>query len=369
MKVKNKLSLIDKIILWLNALLWIGLLISYLAPIIDPIKFWPVAFFGLGYPILFTANLIFLVYWLFRKNWYALVSVIVILLGWNVLRSNVEMSLPRSGSYGPGVNLVKLMTYNVHNFKRYGSSNDKPTKHDILDIIDHEQPDIIGFQEFYTRKAGQYDMRDSILKIMGTTYYYFEPVISNSQEAIGLAIYSKFPIVAHGLILLSEKLSENSCLYIDVKKGNSTFRVYNVHLQSIRFDPEDYKYLNSISKQGKTDISSTKRLGSKLKNAFIKRSSQVVKIKAHAAQCPYPYIISGDFNDTPSSYAVNTMASGLKNAFRERGAGMGRTYNGDFPNFQIDYIMASPQFDITDYYIIEKKLSDHYPVRSDLILR
>jgi len=92
-------------------------------------------------------------------------------------------------------------------------------------------------------------------------------------------------------------------------------------------------------------------------------------IKAHAAQCPYPYIISGDFNDTPASYSVNQMAKGLKNAFREKGSGFGRTYNGSFPNYQIDYIMASTQFDIASYHITEKKLSDHYPVRSDLVLK
>ena len=95
----------------------------------------------------------------------------------------------------------------------------------------------------------------------------------------------------------------------------------------------------------------------------------MIKIKDHAAQCPYPYIISGDFNDTPSSYAVNAMAQGLKNAFHEKGSGFGRTYNGSFPNYQIDYIMASPQFEVTDYQIIEKRLSDHYPVRSDLALK
>ena len=92
-------------------------------------------------------------------------------------------------------------------------------------------------------------------------------------------------------------------------------------------------------------------------------------IKAHAALCPYPYIISGDFNDTPASYSVNQMAKGLKNAFREKGTGFGRTYNGSFPNYQIDYIMASPQFDVASYQITERKLSDHYPVRSDLVLK
>ena len=63
------------------------------------------------------------------------------------------------------------------------------------------------------------------------------------------------------------------------------------------------------------------------------------------------------------------MSSGLKNAFYEKGSGMGRTYNGDFPNYQIDYIMASPQFNIGSYQIIEKKLSDHYAIYSDLLLK
>jgi endonuclease/exonuclease/phosphatase family metal-dependent hydrolase len=194
--------------------------------------------------------------------------------------------------------------------------------------------------------------------------------MANSQEAIGLAIFSRFPITAHGIVPFADKIGENACLYIDVKNGEKQFRIYNVHLQSIRFDPEDYKYLNSIAKQdGKGEGSSARRLGSKLKAAFEKRADQVAKVKAHAAQCPYPYIIAGDFNDTPASYAVNQMAKGLKNAFREDGTGFGRTYNGDFPNYQIDYIMASPQFDISNYQIVTKKLSDHYPVRADLILK
>jgi endonuclease/exonuclease/phosphatase family metal-dependent hydrolase len=371
MKAKRKPSFIDRIILWLNCLLWIALFISYLAPYTDPRKAWVIAFFGLAYPLLLAGNLILLIYWLLRKSWYALLSILFIAVGWNVLLNNVSLHKSGNGSDKPDAGAtVRLMTYNVHNFKRYGSGNDVSTKHEILQLIQQEQPDVIGFQEFYSRKQGQYDMCDSIKKILGSDYYYFEPFTFNSTEAIGMAIFSKFPIVAQGVIHLSDvKGSGNQCLYIDVRTGEKVFRVYSVHLQSIRFDPEDYKYLNSISQQGKTDMSSTRRLGSKLKSAFIKRSTQVDKVKEHAALCQYPYIISGDFNDTPSSYAVNTMAKGLKNAFREKGVGFGRTYNGDFPNYQIDYIMASPHFDVANYKIIEKKLSDHYPVRSDLVLK
>ena len=101
----------------------------------------------------------------------------------------------------------------------------------------------------------------------------------------------------------------------------------------------------------------------------MRRAEQVFTIKEHTKTCPYPYIIAGDFNDTPTSFAVSQMAKGLRNAFREKGVGLARTYNGDFPNYQIDYVLASNQFDVRSYRIIEEKLSDHYPIVSDLVLK
>jgi len=370
MKAKKRLNFIDRIFLWLNFFLCFALLLSYLAPIADPAKYWFIAFFGLAYPILLMCSLVFVVYWLLRRSIWILLPIICIAIGWNVLKKNIGF---RSESVIASVkdsSLIRIMTYNVHNFKRYGAKNDVSTKREILAIIATQQPDVIGFQEFYSRKHGQYDMVDSIQQILNCKSYYFQAFESNKTEAIGMAMFSKYPIIAHGFIHLSaDRTSGNQCLYVDVKKGAQVFRVYSVHLQSIRFDPEDYRYLNNVSAQGKADMGSTKRLGSKLKTAFIKRSLQVVKVKNDAATCQYPYIISGDFNDTPTSYAVNEMSKGLKNAFNEKGSGFGRTYNGDFPNYQIDYIMAGPRFDVIDYKIIEKKLSDHYPVFSDLRLR
>lgn len=369
MKVKTGLNFFDKILLWLNVLLCASLLLSYLAPITDPAKYWVIAFFGLAYPVFLVLSILFILYWLLRKNIWVLLPLICVLIGWHVLNENIGLRSSSSTGKTTDTNLVRLMTYNVHNFKRYGAKNDVSTKHDILQIISDESPDILAFQEFYTRKHGEYDMVDTLKRILNTESYYFEAFESSNSEAIGMAIFSKFPIVAHGLIPLSNMKSLNQCLYIDVKKGTKIFRIYNVQLQSIRFDPEDYRYLSKISGEGKPDMGSTKRLGSKLKTAFIKRSIQVVRIKDDAAKCPYPYIIMGDFNDTPTSFAVNQMSKGLTNAFFVKGSGLGRTYNGDFPNYQIDYVMSSSAFDVRSYNIIEKKLSDHYPVRCDLALK
>jgi len=368
MKPKKRLPLFDKLFLWINYGFCLALLISYLAPVTDPREFWIVSFFGLAYPVLLLVNGLLILYWMLRRRWFFLLSAVCIFCGWNVLNNNIGFN--NTVSYAPGPKQVRVMTYNVHDFKKFGFSKDISTKREILQIITQQQPDIIGFQEFYTRKKGQYDLLDSVKEIMQTDNYYFEIFDSNADECRGMAVFSKFPIISKGLIRLSDEAgSGNQCLYVDVKINDRPFRFYSIHLQSIQFGPEDYKYLDTASKNGFTDVHSTRRLGAKLKRAFLKRADQVFKIKAHAAKCPYPYIISGDFNDTPSSFAVNQMAKGLKNAFREKGFGLGRTYNGDFPNYQIDYIMATPHFDVLSYLVIEKKLSDHYPVVSDLVLR
>lgn len=366
---KSRLTLFDRLILWLNYAAATTLLIGYLAPVTDPRTVWIIAFFGLAYPPVLLVNLLFIVYWLFRNKKWALVSLVTILIGWKALNGNIGFRLPIKTIDHRDSTMLRVMNYNVHDFKKYGAKNDISTKHEILEIITHEQPDIIGFEEFYTRKAGQYAMVDSIKGILKTNSLFYSPFQVSSSESLGMAVFSKLPIVANGIVWLNEKQNLNQCIYIDVNKNGKLFRAYVVHLQSISFEPEDYKYLKDVSKKGKTDMESSRRIGSKLKRAFLRRSEQVAKIKQHMATCPYPYFVMGDFNDTPSSYAVNEMSKGLKNTFREKGSGLGRTYNGDFPNYQIDYIMVSPQFDVLTYGVIRKKLSDHYPVYSDLRLK
>ncbi|WP_345953567.1 endonuclease/exonuclease/phosphatase family protein [Mucilaginibacter sp. PAMB04168] len=369
---KKKLNILDRLFLWLSVLLSLGLLISYLSPVTDPRTFWPIAFFGLAYPFLLLGNCLLALYWLLRKSKYIVVPVVSVLLGISTLKDNIGFrSSGKADENIESANSVRLMTYNAHNFKPYGEKNDLATKQQMLQLISDEQPDVIGIQEFYSRKRGQYAIKDSMCKIMQSQVYYFEPFsFSNEDEAMGIAVFSKYPIVNKGNIILSdERNSGNQCLYVDIKKANHTFRFYSIHLQSIQFDPTDYDYLSKVSKDGGANLGSSKRIGGKLKRAFLKRSEQVIKIKNHAASCPYPYVIAGDFNDTPASYAVHQMAKGLKNAFREKGSGFARTYNGSFPNFQIDYIMASPNMNVASYHIVKKRLSDHYPVCSTLLFK
>lgn len=366
---KEHFSIFSKALLVFNSVLIVFLLLSYAAPFINPSAFWPIAFFGLAYPFVLLANALFMVFWLFRRPVYALPSLLTILLGWKFLtsvigfRESTAIQVPKSSP-----EFLRVMTYNVHSFKKFGSSNEESIKNQMLNIIRQEQPDVICFQEFFTRKRGTYNFRKAVQELLGKSYVYFEPAVDNGYEALGLAIFSKFPIKEKGHIRFDQTQKGNEAIFIDLEFRGKLLRVYNVHLQSIKFQPEDYDYLNQVKSDINTDMISPRRIGGRLKRAFIKRSKQVNLVKEHTQTCETPYLIAGDFNDTPVSYTLQQMGSGMLNAFREKGSGLGITYNGDFPNFQIDYILTSPNFQVKNYRIIHKKLSDHYAVRADVEL-
>lgn len=258
------------------------------------------------------------------------------------------------------------MTYNVHQFKKYGENNDISTKDQIIQLMEDQHPDVVCFQEFFSRRKGEFDLIDSVKKRLKLKHYYFVPSVDNNYEAAGLAIFSRYPIQNKGQISFGE-YAGNSSIWVDLKIDGQLFRVYNVHFQSISFQKEDYDYIGKVAKMD-PEYKSSRRIASMLKSAFIRRSEQVHMMKTEMEFCKTPYVIAGDFNDTPASYCVTQITGSLKNTFKEKGSGFGKTYNGDFPNFQIDYIATTKQFDIINHHISKEKLSDHFPVRTDLRL-
>lgn len=359
-----------KLLIGVNSLLIVATLLSYFAPVTDPQRFWPIAFFGLAYPIMLPVHILFIVFWLFARPRYALLSVATLLIGWNILTATFGFRLPEKSTFiKPNGPTIRVLTYNVHYFRKFDDPTNSPLVREImLSTMAQEKPDIICLQEIMTRKSGEFDNIAAIRKNSGLRYHQFLPNIDNSWEAQGLAIFSRYPILKTQSILFPGTSRGNEAMAIDVMAHGRKVRIYNVHFQSIGFQPEDYQYLKNVKEIQTDDVLSSKRIGSRLKRAFIQRSAQVKLIREHLDATTMPFVIAGDFNDTPASFAVNYVGRGLKNAFHQKGSGPGITYNGEFPNFQIDYILASDSFSVESYRVINKKLSDHYAVRSDLRL-
>lgn len=366
---KKKITLFDKFMFIIALIMAIGMFLGIRAGVSDPRQHMIIAFFGLAYPFFLLANVLILAYWLLRGKWaIAVLTVVVIGYGGHTLQATFGFFGTKGSLQKEDPSLIRLMTYNVHNFTPYGEALSVTNKEKMLKVVSEQQPDVICFQEFYTREKGAYDIVDSLKRLLNVSHYYFVPTMESEREAIGIAIFSRFPIKNKGRIKFSET-GGNESIYVDLMVNNNIVRIYNVHFQSISFDKRDYTYLDQVTKEIEPKMGSSRRIARMLKDAFLKRSAQVDIMKEHLRTCETPYIIAGDFNDTPASYVVTKMTDSLNNAFIKKGQGLGKTYNGKFPNFQIDYIATTKDIEVVNYQIIEAKLSDHFPVRSDLKLK
>ena len=341
------------------------LLLSYLSPLVSPQLFWPLAFLGLSYLLLLFINLFFCVYWAIRLKKYFFIPAISILLGWSVLLNNIGFS--RSPDISPVLSgfHLKLMTYNVHDFKTMDVPVNLPAYKQIVKLVGSTQPDIIGFEEFYSQYS-RFRICDSLKKTLHTSQFYFEPFKITRYDSTGLALFSKYPIINKGIVRLSNERNDNQGIYIDIKYKSQIIRIYCFHLRSLELDPEDYQNLNNFSHKAKINLTGIAKVISKIKESFIVRGQQSELIRSTVSKCPYPFVLLGDLNDTPNSYALHELK--MQNAFREKGTGFGTTFNGGFASFQIDYILLSQQFKVLNYSIIRKNISDHYPVSSNVTL-
>ena len=79
----KKLSLLDKLISVINAVLATLLLLSYIVPYISPKTIPLISLVSLAVPFLIIANTLFLIYWVLKlKKQFALSAVILGLDGW-----------------------------------------------------------------------------------------------------------------------------------------------------------------------------------------------------------------------------------------------------------------------------------------------
>src|SRR6476661_6941973 len=136
-KKKSSLGLIGKIIFAANILAVLLLLLSYLAPVIDPADFWPIAFAGLAYPALLVINICFVIYWLIGRPVFSLISLVAVIIGWKFVISQIGFRESTAiESHKSSANFIRVMTFNVHYFKKVtdvpNSKNDKSVKDQML---------------------------------------------------------------------------------------------------------------------------------------------------------------------------------------------------------------------------------------------
>ena len=362
---KGKMSLATKMMVVIN-LCFIGLLLlSYLSLYISPVKFWPIAFAGFVYPVFLLINIFFVLFWLVFLKKYFLLSLIAILLGYNQIKTYVKFS--GSEHKLAFERSLKVMTYNVRLFDLYNwhSESSKSTRSAIFGLFKSESPDILCLQEYYSGAGKHADFADSICQRVGFKYRYVELINKkNNGLPYGLAIFSKYPIV-RTLKIEYPNSKVNFCQSVDLSIGKDTIRLFNLHLESIKFGKEDYNFVSELTNtpSGNEPIKKGSwAILSKMKSAYIKRAVQIETVAKFVRNSPYPVLFCGDFNDTPVSYSYRQINNELQDAFVDAGTGLGQTHTHILPLLRIDYIFHSKSLNAVDYKTTEKDYSDHFPV-------
>lgn len=363
-------GLIDKILKLLNYVLAGALLLAYISVYISPEFFWPLAFLGLGFPFLLIANILFGIYWIAKKKRLFLLSIIVLLIGLKPISHIYQMNLsgdkneraPQSQSE------ITILSYNVRIFNLIGSSEFGKDQKQLLSLIRNNNPDIICFQEFYINDQKNFNLDTISSQLPNLPYSHIYWLSKGSSFKYGIATFSKYPIVQKGRIDFGESM--NATIFSDILINKERIRIYNNHLQSIRFNRNNYQFISNQSRYSdRRRLQEIQDISYRLRDAFIKRSRQAEKISASINRSVYPVVVCGDFNDTPISYTYHTISSGLNDAFVEAGSGIGITYKGKFPSYRIDYIFYDDAFNINEFEIMEKPLSDHYPVKVSVSIK
>ncbi|MCL2502205.1 MAG: endonuclease/exonuclease/phosphatase family protein [Bacteroidales bacterium] len=343
---------------WLSRLcvlvLGMALILAYCSVYINPATTWIPAFFGLYFVPIVTANLLLLLIGLLRRSSAAWIPFICLLPALLFADLFVRWSKPEEA--GPGLSL-KIASYNVCNFQGYGNKTREETIREISRLLDREQIDIVCMQEFF------YPDTAKIAELFAAYPYQCFSQRNPKESYRGNVIFSRYPIEAVGE--LSFPNSSRTCIYADISLSGRTIRVYTTHLESNNISLNALVDRIRKYQESPDEIIQAHR---RIREAFLTRARQVEIIANHLQTVDMPFVFSGDFNDTPTSYTYYRLQKGLNDSFKYGGRGFGATFRYLWPALRIDYLFYNHAFTIRSHQTLKVPFSDHYPIAIELIV-
>lgn len=341
----KKLSFLDKIVFILNSIAATALLLSYLLAFIPPKSFPLLSVLSLGVPVLIILNFLFLIFWLLKLKRQFLLSLIVLLLGFNYVTGLYQFSgdeLPSNGKE------ISVMSYNVRMFNAYNWVDDDEIPDKITGFVNKKSPDILAMQEYYIGASG-----------LSRVYPYHYIKLKNENDEFGSAIFSKYPIIKkHSLDFPHQ--GNNNATYADIVVEQDTLRVFNVHFQSLNIKPE----IHELQKED------SRKLFGRIGAGFAMQQEQAEILMEEVNTSPYKTLIIGDFNNTVFSYIYEEINpdNRFQDAFLEAGSGFGETFKLSYFPLRIDFLLIENSMKIQSYDRFKVEYSDHYPIMTRLQL-
>lgn len=195
---------------------------------------------------------------------------------------------------------------------------------DLRRALDEHQPDVVALQEA--------DL-DAIAEDAVIAAAYPHRLVGRDETAPGLAILSRFPIVESGVPPMDEAAWDMPrVVWARLAVGGRTVTLVNAHPIPPRTFEAGCSLLRCYN-SGPRDA----------QIADVRRLVEELRLRSGD-----PLILSGDMNVTEREPAYFDLASGLRDAHREAGAGFGASWRPGFVEqpvglIRIDYIFSDAQ--------------------------
>lgn len=367
MAVRTIRHLFRNIFVIINSFIVLLFLIGCLVPYLNPATWWFMGFFGLMFPYLAILLVFFLFFWLVFKPKLFILPLVALLIGYKQLSVLFAVNKYELFTNKRDSSHLRLLNWNIRSLEGLSNKADikKIDRATIPSVIIDQNADVVCLQEFNT--SSKQDNLQPFKKQF--PYHYFSRDFTRSTPAAyqaGSLILSKYPIVDSGKIKYPGSKSE-SLIYADINKGGKLIRVFTTHMQSFRFNKDDYEGMEKIKNNEETSASKT--IAQKMKLAFTIRGEQAQIVRQALDRSPHPSVITGDFNDVPNSYTYFHIRGDWQDVFLETALGIGRTYLALAPTLRIDYILPDNHFQIHQFDMIDEGLSDHLMLVTDVSLK
>ncbi len=367
-KLKN---LSRRFLVFVNIAAALSFLIGCYAYLFSPEKYWIIGAFALTSFYFLILLLLFLLFWIFVRSKFFLISLISIIAAWNPIQHLIQLNFSSNFKPFKEPSSIRIMSWNIEHFEITKQTKQPERRKNMFEVINTFSPDVACFQEVVatSENPDATNYIPDIMKKLGFSsfHYTYNPRLDfDHTHHFGIAIFSRYPIINKKSISYPPHTYNSIFQYVDIVKNEDTFRVFNFHLQSLKFNRKNLALLNN-PEANNVVLKESKSIIGKFRRGLLFRAQQSERIASVIAQSPHPVIVCGDFNDVPNSYAYHTIGNGLQNAFVKKGSGLGRTFYKIAPTLRIDNIFVDKRFKVQQFERVKKYISDHYPVIADVI--
>ena len=364
-----------RVFITINIIIAVLFLLACANAFLHPESWWFIAILGIAFPFLLTMMVVFVVFWAFFRSKWVFLPVAVLLVGFTNIRALVSFHFSQRFSVQKDTSSIRILTWNVNRFANAANDGTNKYRTGLLQIVKREVPDVICFQEYLEpNPAKSLSIITTSLGELGYAYRYVvtDYKRTNGTYHVGVAIFSRSPFYDSLRIRYSGPVTlraAESLIACDFEIRGKKIRVYNTHLQSVLLQKKDYNDIQIIRNAKDSMMEASKSLLRKLKQGYRSRGNQVDMVRRELDHSPYPAIICGDFNDVPNSYTYFQIRGDRKDAFVEKGKGLGRTFANLSPTLRIDYVIADDKFEVMQFKRQVLSYAEHFPISVDLKLQ